>query len=194
MAVTHECRVSYVHVFEAQKNDLSGEMEYSVVGIFPANTDFTSMKKDAEEALVKKFGADKKNWPENLRNPFRKCKERWSMKDGKQVIPAGYENGDDVFITFKKAAKNGKPGVVDHNVMDIIEPQHFYSGCYAKISYNAYAFDKKGNKGAGFGLNNIQKTRDGDPLGGRSRPTDDFKPVEGAGAAAGGAGAGSVFD
>jgi hypothetical protein len=43
-----------------------------------------------------------------------------------------------------------------------------------------YYYDQKGNKGVSFGLLNLQTVADGDPLGGRVRPTDAFKPVEGA--------------
>ncbi len=31
-----------------------------------------------------------------------------------------------------------------------------------------------GNKGIACGLNNLQKIRDGEPLGGKSHPEDDF--------------------
>lgn len=192
MSVTPEGRASYANVFEAQKNDLNGDMEYSMVAIFEPSANLSSMKVDAELALVQKWGADKAKWPQNLRHPFRKCKERWKMVDGKQVIPAGYENGDAVFITFKKKAKNGRPSVVDQNVQDIIEPSQFYSGCYVKVSYNAYAYDQKGNRGVSFGLNNVQKIRDGEPLGGRARASDEFTAV--AGAATETKGAGGIFD
>ncbi|NMC34274.1 MAG: DUF2815 family protein, partial [Veillonellaceae bacterium] len=41
-----------------------------------------------------------------------------------------------------------------------------------------YAFNSNGNRGIACGLNNIQKLRDGEPLGGRSRPEDDFSDQE----------------
>ena len=57
-----------------------------------------------------------------------------------------------------------------------------YSGCYARVSLSFYAFNTNGNKGVACGLGNIQKIRDGEPLGaGRisaesdfGAPTDDF--------------------
>jgi hypothetical protein len=45
-------------------------------------------------------------------------------------------------------------------------------------SVNFYAFNSNGNRGVACGLNNIQKLRDGEPLGGRSRPEDDFADRE----------------
>lgn len=52
-----------------------------------------------------------------------------------------------------------------------------YSGCYARVSLNFYAFNSNGNKGVACGLGNIQKIRDGESLGGRSSATDDFSTV-----------------
>jgi hypothetical protein len=37
----------------------------------------------------------------------------------------------------------------------------------------------KGNQGVTFELHNVQKRRDGDPLGNRLRAQDEFKPVAG---------------
>jgi hypothetical protein len=45
---------------------------------------------------------------------------------------------------------------------------------YGRASINFYAFNTNGNKGIACGLNNIQKLRDGEPLGGKSRAEDDF--------------------
>lgn len=190
--ITPEFRVSYASVFAAKKNELSGKDEYSLVAIFPKGTDLTPLKKAAHEAGVKKWGADQSKWPSNLRSPFRKCNERWKNENGGQFIPPGYEDGEAVFLSLKSA---NKPGVVDARVQDIIEQREFYSGCFAKASVNAYAYDNKGNRGISFGLNNVQKLRDGDPLGGRSRPTDDFEAADvGTGAAASGGGGASMFD
>ena len=45
---------------------------------------------------------------------------------------------------------------------------------YARVSINFYAFNSNGNRGIACGLGNIQKVRDGEPLGGRSSAADDF--------------------
>lgn len=171
---TPRFRVSYPNVFKARKNDLSGKDEYSVVALFPKGADLSVLKKAAEAAIVAKLGADKAKWPKGLRNPIRDQAER--EKDGK--LPEGHEAGA-FFINLKSTER---PGVVDENVQDIIEERKFYSGCWAIANVRAYYYDQKGNRGVSFGLQNIQKVADGDPLGGRVRPTDAFKPVEGASA------------
>ena len=42
----------------------------------------------------------------------------------------------------------------------------------------AFTYDTKGNKGVSFGLNNVQKVKDDEPLGNFSRAEDDFDEVE----------------
>ena len=66
------------------------------------------------------------------------------------------------------------PGIVDSACETIIERSQIYSGVYARASVNFFAFNSNGNKGIACGLNNIQKLRAGDPLGGKSRAEDDF--------------------
>lgn len=43
-----------------------------------------------------------------------------------------------------------------------------------RSSINFYAFNSNGNKGIACGLNNLQKMRDSEPLGGKTRAEDDF--------------------
>ena len=45
---------------------------------------------------------------------------------------------------------------------------------YGNGHRNFYAFNSNGNKGIACGLNNLQKIKDGEPLGGKSRAEDDF--------------------
>ena len=46
------------------------------------------------------------------------------------------------------------------------------------MSLNAYPFSASGNKGVSFGLQNVQKLRDGEPLGSVSRVEDDFDELD----------------
>lgn len=171
---TPDFRAAFPNVFRARKNDLNGKDEYSITALFPAGADLTALKKAAQEALAKKFGSDQKKWPQNLRTPFRDQGDREKTNDeGKKVLPQGYEKGS-IYITLRSTQK---PGVVDQNVQTIIDESEFYGGCWAKASVSAYAYDQKGNRGVSFGLGNIQKVKDGDAFGNRTKPEDDFKPV-----------------
>ena len=60
------------------------------------------------------------------------------------------------------------------SVQPILDRSEVYSGCYARVSVNFYAFNSNGNRGIACGLGNIQKVRDGEPLGGKSSAADDF--------------------
>lgn len=188
--MTPTFRVSYPNVFKPKKNELNGKDEYSLVALFPKGADLSALKDAVKKALADKWGADQSKWPANLRTPFRDQAERAKVVDGKKVLPAGHEEGA-IFINLKSAQR---PGVVDQNVQDIIDDSQFYAGCFARATVNAYAYDNKGNRGVAFGLGNIQKMKDGDPLSGRPRAMDEFAPVEGAAAPSSGGSATSLFD
>lgn len=181
--MTPEFRVSFPNVFRPQKPLQEGaDPKYGLTMLFPKGADLSPLKKAAEAAVAEKWGTDKTKWPKNLRSPFR---------DQGEKKFEGYESGG-VFIT---ATSKQKPGLVDGSVQPIIDEAEFYPGCYARATVRAFAYDAAGNRGVAFGLQNVQKTRDGEPLGGRSRPENDFAPIEDDGESGGNAtSAESVFD
>lgn len=188
--MTPNFRVSYPNVLKAKKNELNGQDEYSLVALFPKRTDLSALKKAALEAAIEKFGEDQKKWP-TMRTPFRDQSEKAKMDEatGKKVLPQGHEDGA-FFINLKSKQK---PGVVNERVEDIINEADFYAGCWARATVNAYGYDNKGNRGVAFGLQHVQKVKDGDPLGSRVKVQDAFTPIEGAGASAGSGDATSLF-
>ena len=64
--------------------------------------------------------------------------------------------------------------IVDADCNPILTRSEVYSGVYGRASINFYAFNSNGNKGIACGLNNLQKIRDGEPLGGKSSAASDF--------------------
>jgi len=173
--MTPEFRVSYPFIFRpGAPIDPGQEPKYSVAMLFAPKADLSVLKAAVKAATVEKWGADQARWPKNLRSPFRDQGE----KDDKQ----GYVRG----AIFVVATSKQRPGLVDSNVQDIVEERQFYAGCYARATVRPFAYDQAGNRGVAFGLQNIQKLREGEPLGGRSSPQADFEPVAQNG--------GSVFD
>ena len=75
---------------------------------------------------------------------------------------------------FVNANSTSQPQIVDRAVQPILDRGEVYSGCFIRASINFYAFNSNGNKGVACGLGNIQKVKDGEPLGGRSSAADDF--------------------
>lgn len=93
------------------------------------------------------------------------------LRDGDAERP-----DDEVYAGYYFVNANCKqqPGLVYKNGQKIIDSTDLYSGCYGHASINFFAFNNNGNKGIACGLNHLMKTRDGEPLGGRSKAEDDF--------------------
>ena len=75
---------------------------------------------------------------------------------------------------FINANSSSAPEIVDKSLNPILNRSEVYSGVYARASINFYAFNSNGNRGIACGLGNIQKVRDGEPLGGKTSAADDF--------------------
>ena len=73
---------------------------------------------------------------------------------------------------------NTAPQIGDRGVKPILDRNEVYSGCYARVSLIFYAFNSNGKKEVACGLGNIQKVRDGEPLGGRTNTVDDFVTLD----------------
>lgn len=161
--VTGEVRFSYVNVFEPKS--INGSDEKYSVSLLIDKRDTKTIEaieraiEAAKQAGVAKFGG---KIPPVLKLPLR---------DGDTERPDDESYAGKMFVN---ANCKTKPGLIEKNGMEIIDTTEFYSGCYGKASVTFYAFNSNGNKGIACGLNNIMKTRDGEPLGGRSRAVDDF--------------------
>lgn len=174
--VTHEFRVSFPALITPKAFEEQAP-KFSIVMLFDKNTKLSeppknklgqpigiSMKHAAHNAAVEKFGP-KEKWPKNLRMPFRDGDERSDTP--------GYEG--TIFVT---ASSKGQPGLVDQKRQPILNERDFYAGCYARAELIAFAYDKAGNKGVSFSLQNVQKLRDGEPFSGRKAAEDVFDDVE----------------
>jgi hypothetical protein len=174
--VTPEFRVSYPNVFKARKNDMNGKDEYSIVALFKKGEDLSKLKAAAEEAMAKKFGADKKKWPKNFKTPFRDQGEKEkTADDGSTFLPEGYVAG----AIFMNLRSQRRPIVVDRQRNEITpdREEDFYPGCYARANISCYAYDTAGNKGVAFGLSMVQKLRDGEPFSGRPKVEEAFEAL-----------------
>lgn len=164
--ITGEVRFSYAHVWEPVSIN-GGDAKYSVSILIPKSDTKTinAIKKAIEAAKEDGKGKWGGKIPANLKLPLR---------DGDEDRP-----DDEVYAGhyFINANANTKPGLVYKNRQPIIDSTDFYSGCYGYASITLYPFNVNGNRGIACGLNNLMKTADGDPLGGRSRAEDDFKDL-----------------
>lgn len=166
---TSEFRVSFPNVFKPSAFP-GQEPKYGVTMLFPKATDLSALKALAKKAVEEKW-PDPTKRPKDLKNPFRDG-------DAEKPDTDGYAG-----MIFIRATSKIKPGCVDRNVQPIIGEEEFYAGCYARATVTAYAFDRAGNRGVAFGLQNIQKLRDGEPFSGRLAPEEEFEALDGDAAA-----------
>lgn len=164
--ITGEVRFSYAHVWEPKAHNEGDKPKYSVSIIIPKTDKTTLDKMDKAIAAATAEGKASK-WggkvPGRLKTPLR---------DGDDERPddPAYANA-----FFLNASSLSMPGIIDTNRNEILDKDEFYSGCYGKASLNFYAFSANGNKGVAVGLNNLLKTKDGEPLGSVSvKAEDDF--------------------
>ena len=163
-----QTRWSYVNVWNP-KSINGGTPKYSVSLIIPKSDTKTVERIKAainaayEEGQAKLKGSGK-SVPalSAIKTPLR---------DGDLERPDDEAYKNAFFVNANSATA---PGVVDADRQPILETSEVYSGVYGRASINFYAFNSNGNKGIACGLNNLQKIRDGEPLGGRARAEDDF--------------------
>lgn len=168
--MTPEFRVSFAHVFKPQPAmDEGKDPKFGITMLFPEGADLSDLKAAASAAAKAKWGD---SIPDNMRSPFR---------DQGEKNLEGYVAG----AVFMNATSKQRPGLVDADVQDIIDEADFYSGCYARATVNAFAYEARNktgavvNRGVAFGLNNVQKLRDGEPFSGRTKASEDFAPAGG---------------
>lgn len=167
-----ETRWSYANVWQPKAID-GGTPKYSVSLIIPKSDTKTIEKvraaiQAAYEEGQSKLKGNGKTVPQlkALKTPLR---------DGDMERPDDEAYANSYFINANSASA---PGIVDANCQPIIDTSEVYSGVYGRASINFYAFNSNGNKGIACGLNNLQKIRDGESLGGKSRAEDDFADLD----------------
>lgn len=161
-------RLSYFHGWEPVSIN-GGAEKYSVSVLIPKDDKATidAINKAIDAAMeegISKFGGKKPN----------KAAIKLPLRDG------DVERDDEAYKGhyFLNANSTTPPQIVDKAVKPILDRNEVYSGCYGRVSLNFYAFNSNGNKGIACGLGNIQKIRDGEPLGGRTNATDDFTTMD----------------
>ncbi|MEG1619634.1 MAG: DUF2815 family protein [Eubacterium sp.] len=163
--VTGPVRLSYAHVWEANAMNAGDKPKYSASLIIPKSDKATLNKIKKAVQAAKEIGKGSKfggKIPPVMKEPLR---------DGDEERPEDEAYKGSYFINANSATR---PGIVDLALNPIMDQEDVYSGCYARVSINFYAFNTNGNKGIACGLNNIQKVRDGEPLGGRASAENDF--------------------
>ena len=163
--VTGLVRLSYANVWEP-KSINGGAEKFSVSLIIPkADTKTLGSIHKAIDAAIEegrgKFGGKIPS----------KAALKLPLRDGDVDRP-----DDEAYANcyFVNANSSSAPEIVDTSLNPVLNRSEVYSGVYARVSINFYAFNSNGNRGIACGLGNIQKVRDGEPLGGKTSAADDF--------------------
>lgn len=163
-----DTRWSYANIWEA-KSINGGAPKFSVSLIIPKSDTRTVAKIKAAIEAAYHDGESKLKGNGKSVPPLSAIKTPLRDGDTERPDDAAYANA--YFINANSATA---PGIVDADRQPIIARSEVYSGVYGRASINFYAFNSNGNRGIACGLNNLQKIRDGEPLGGKSRAEDDF--------------------
>lgn len=165
--VTGLVRFSYVNIFRSRSFGEGQDAKYSICLLIPKKDKETlkkivaAIQEATDEGISSKWGG---KLPKNLKSPLR------DGDDERADEAPEYEG-----MYFINANSSQKPGIVDKDLNEILDPDEVYSGCWGRASINFFAYDSIGNKGIGAGLNNIQKVKDGEHLGAaRASAEDDF--------------------
>ena len=165
-------RWSYANVWDP-KSINGGAPKYSVSLIIPKSDTVTVNKIKAAIQAAYEEGESK------LKGTAKVCPAldviKTPLRDGDIDRPDDEAYAGSYFVN---ANSRQAPQVVDRQVQPILDQSEVYSGCYGRVSVTFYAYNSNGNKGVAAGLGNVQKLRDGDPLGSRANAKDEFDAVD----------------
>ena len=167
-----DTRWSYCNVWEAKAIN-GGTPKFSVSLLIPKSDTVTVKKiKDAIEAAYREGEAKLKG---NGKSVPALSVIKTPLRDGDQERPDDPDYAGHYFVNANIATA---PGIVDADCQPILTRSEVYSGVYGRASISFYAFNSSGNRGIACGLNNLQKIRDGEPLGGRASAESDFSDFD----------------
>jgi hypothetical protein len=170
--ITGVTRLSYANIWQA-KSINGGTPKFSASVLIPKTDTATIAKIKAAVKAAYEEGEAKLKGNGKTVPPFSTLKT--PLRDGDTERPDDEAYQGHFFVN---ANSNTAPGVVDADRQPILDTAEIYSGVYARVSLSFYAFNSNGNRGIACGLQNVQKIRDGEPLGGRTRAEDDFATDE----------------
>lgn len=175
--ITDIVRFSFVHLLEPTAFE-GQDPKYSVMLLIPKTDTKTLNNIKAAQKAAAELGKNK------FKNGKIPAKLKTTLRDGDEEmdIEEYPEFKGMMFINVSNKNKVGMVGTqrdTDGKLKRLDDPDEIYSGMYGRASINFFAYNTAGNQGVSAGLNNIQKTRDGDRLGGgAAKPENDFDDWE----------------
>lgn len=181
--ITSVVRCAFPSVFnpEISKDDPT-KKTYTITLLFPKDDPkLLELKKLVGEAVGAAFDAkypkDAKTGRRNkvITNPLKDSLV--ATADSNKIPAEDYGYGDCVYV---RCTSQFKPGLIDQNKNEILDPEKVYGGCFVRCALNTYTYDNK-KTGVGVGLLHVQFAKDGEPFSTNSneRAKDTFDTIEG---------------
>ena len=167
-----DTRWSYCNVWEPKAIN-GGTPKFSVSLLIPKKDTVTVNKIKAAIEAAYREGETKLKGNGKTVPPLTAIKT--PLRDGDAERPDDPAYAGHYFLNANSATA---PGIVDADCQPILTRSEVYSGVYGRASISFYAFNSSGNRGIACGLNNLQKIRDGEPLGGRASAESDFSDFD----------------
>ena len=162
-------RCSYLCASEAKEPMGGGTPKFSGSFIIPKDDVMTYEKIKAAIKAAYEDGEGKLRGSGKTVPPLSSIKT--PLRDGDQDRPEDPAYANAWFINANSIRK---PKCFDAAGNEIIDSSELYSGIYAKVMINFYAYNVNGNKGIAAGFQGLKKVRDGEPLGGAYITADSF--------------------
>lgn len=168
--VLRNVRLSYTHLDKPYASQPNQEPKYSATILVPKQPGDNKARMDAAIAAATQKAIEKygKAFP---------ATPKVSVHDGDGTRPSdGQPFGEECRGCWVFTASSKQPvTVVDLNLQPILDATAIYSGMYANVGVTFFGYNAPQNRGIGVALDNVQKTADGEPLGGqRASAEDDF--------------------
>lgn len=147
-----------------------GKPKYSAAIIFPAGTDLSKLQEMADAAGRAKWGDKYAAMKKNFRySSIRTDSEDKGYPEGSSFINARTEQKPGLVYPWA-AEGSTKPAVVPEDKVKEV----FYPGAKVRATVAAFAYDRNGNRGVAFALNNMQKVGEGERLDNRVAAENEF--------------------
>lgn len=162
-------RLSFPALFAPRLNKMnpSATPKYGMTMLIPKTENIQPLKDAMKQAVVDKWGADQTKWPKNLHNPIQDGDEKADWD--------GYEGH-----WFIRCTTQIQPPVYGPDCTPVKDQKSVYAGCYCRAMVHTFAWENTGKRGVSFGVDAVQKVRDGEPFTGGFDAVKNFGVVEGA--------------
>jgi hypothetical protein len=171
--VVGPCVISFPQLFVPKQVMQQGEPVYGATFLFDPRRQQHMISK-LENACT---AAANEGWPNGEWRGRRATGDSndfwWPIRDGNTKKERNGYAGK----IFVSARTKQKPGVVDQNVQPVMQADAIYPGMLVNASIVFFSY-KMPKWGIGCALNNVQIVGDGERLGGKPDPADEFEPVD----------------